>query len=112
MPRCSIIIPVYNRVSLTRQCLQALQDCTSKGVDFEIIVADDGSTDLTPQFLATYSDHIHVVTQPTNSGYASACNEGAAIGTGEYFVFLNNDTIAQIGWLEALIDYATAHPGA
>ncbi len=92
MPRCSIIIPVYNRASLTDQCLRALVASGSESVDYEIIVVDDDSTDSTRQFLASYGDSIHIVRHTANTGFATACNDGAAIASGEYLVFLNNDT--------------------
>ncbi len=112
MPRCSIVIPVYNKASLTRQCLDALLVTTTETVDVEIIVVDDGSRDATPELLAACGDRIRVVTHPTNRGFASACNDGAAVATGDYLVFLNNDTIPKAGWLDALVRYAEAHPEA
>jgi GT2 family glycosyltransferase len=112
MPRCSIIIPVYNYASLTDQCLSALVASGSQSVDYEIIVVDDDSTDSTWQLLASYGDSIHIVRHTTNTGFATACNDGAAIASGEYLVFLNNDTIPTTGWLEALVRYADHHPDA
>lgn len=112
MPRCSIIIPVYNRASLTDQCLRALVASGSESVDYEIIVVDDDSTDSTRQFLASYGDSIHIVRHTANTGFATACNDGAAIASGEYLVFLNNDTIPTTGWLEALVRYADRHSDA
>jgi GT2 family glycosyltransferase/glycosyltransferase involved in cell wall biosynthesis len=104
----SIIIPVFNQVALTTQCLQAIvgrEDC-------EIIVVDDGSTDLTPQTLMDFGECLKVVEHAANTGFAQSCNDGAAQAHGQYLVFLNNDTIPQPGWLEALIGYADSHPEA
>lgn len=112
-PTCSIVIPVYNRAALTRQCLRSLLDGPPQGsVDFEVIVVDDASTDMTERLLAGYADRIRLVRHPANSGFASACNDGAASAAGDYLVFLNNDTLPQPGWLDALVDYAEAHPNA
>jgi GT2 family glycosyltransferase/glycosyltransferase involved in cell wall biosynthesis len=110
--RCSIIIPVHNKASLTQQCLDTLLACSPQSVDFEIIVVDDGSTDMTLQLLAGYGDQVHAVTHSTNTGFATACNDGAAVASGEYVVFLNNDTIPQTGWLDALVSYADSHTSA
>ncbi len=112
MPQYSIIIPVYNRASLTSQCLNALLAAGSESVDFEIIVVDDASTDLTQRLLTGYGDQIRVVTHTANTGFATSCNDAAAVASGEYFVFLNNDTIPQAGWLDALVRYADRHPNA
>ena len=112
MSQCSVIIPVYNKASLTRQCLDALLAHPPQSTSIEIIVADDASTDVTGQLLAGYGDRIRVVRHATNAGFATSCNDGAAAAAGEYLVFLNNDTIPKAGWLDALLGYTTGHPRA
>jgi GT2 family glycosyltransferase len=109
MPRCSIVIPLYNNACLTRQCLDQVL-ANAPRCSFEIIVVDDASTDSTSRMLAPYGDRIRIVTHTKNQGFATACNDGAAIATGDYLVFLNNDTIPQAGWLDALVDYSSARP--
>jgi GT2 family glycosyltransferase len=115
LPKYSIIIPVYNRASLTLQCLYSLlggAPAGGKTADCEIIVVDDASTDLTPRFLTNYDGRIRVLTHEVNSGFAMACNDGAAISSGEYLVFLNNDTIPHESWLSALGAYSVQHTKA
>jgi GT2 family glycosyltransferase len=112
MSQCSIIIPVYNRPMLTKQCLDALLAERRSGIDGEIIVVDDASNDTTAQLLTEYATHIRTVTHVKNLGFAAACNSGAAIASGQYLLFLNNDTIPTAGWLEALIAYIEEHPAA
>ncbi len=107
---CSIIIPVHNKASLTRQCLNSLLGERDSLVQREIIVVDDGSSDLTPELLRAYDRQIAVVRNETAQGFAGACNAGAAIATGDYVVFLNNDTIPQPRWLDALVDYIEDRP--
>jgi GT2 family glycosyltransferase len=112
-PRCSVIIPVHNRAVLTRQCLSALLEGEQEDVDFEIVVVDDASTDSTQQLLADYRKRgVRVVTHASNAGFAASCNEGATAASSEYLVFLNNDTIPNAGWLDALVHYAEGHPDA
>jgi GT2 family glycosyltransferase/spore maturation protein CgeB len=107
--KVSIIIPVYDKVGYTRQCLQALAANTVYA-NREVIVVDNGSTDGTKSFLATLGNQIKVLTNQTNLGFAKACNQGARAATGDYLVFLNNDTIPQPGWLEELVKVADADP--
>lgn len=107
MIRSSIIIPVYNQAALTERCLQALGEG-----DFEIIVVDDASTDNTPSLLKAMGDRIKTVDHRINHGFATSCNHGAAVASGEFLVFLNNDTLPRPGWLEALVRYADEHPEA
>lgn len=112
LPQCSVIIPVYNRASLTRQCLDALLEGQPENVDFEIVVVDDASIDTTQQLLADYHGRIRVVTHKTNTGFAAACNDGAAAASGHHLVFLNNDVMPNTGWLDALVRYAESQPDA
>ena len=109
---CTIVIPVHNKASLTRQCLNALLAQRSERVEREIVVVNDGSTDLTEQLLTAYAGRIRAASHPTARGFAHACNAGAALATGRYLVLLNNDTLPRPGWLRALVSYAEAHPAA
>jgi GT2 family glycosyltransferase len=107
---CSIVIPVFNRASVTRQCLNALLAELPDSV--EVIVVDDGSRDTTPELLESHGDRVRVVTHERNLGFASACNDGAAASSGGFVVFLNNDTLPVAGWLDELVAYAERHERA
>lgn len=108
----SIVIPVHNKATITRQCLDALLAEPDDGLDREIIVVDDGSSDLTPSVLASYGHGIRVIRNETALGFAGACNAGAATARNEFIVLLNNDTIPTTGWLANLVAHAVAHPEA
>jgi GT2 family glycosyltransferase len=112
MTRCSVIIPVFNLATVTRQCLDHLLDDQPARCDWELIVVDDASRDNTADVLQAYGNSIRVVTHRENTGFATACNDGARAATGDLVVFLNNDTIPLSGWLDALVAYAGAHPRA
>ena len=108
-PTCSIVIPLFNRAELTRQCLTALAEVTS-GVTAELILVDNASTDETPALLAQLGASVRVIRNETNLGFAKACNQGAAAARGRYIVFLNNDTVPLEGWLSALVDVVERRP--
>jgi len=110
VPACSIIIPVFNKAALTRQCLDAV--IHTSGTNYEVIVVDDASSDDTQEMLKGYGNNVRVVTHAANKGFATSCNDGAAMAKGDFLVFLNNDTIPRNGWLNALSDYAQEHPHA
>jgi O-antigen biosynthesis protein len=101
--RVSIIIPVFNKIDYTFQCLSALLTEINLR-DTEIIVVNNASTDETSQVLAHFSDSIRVLENTHNRGFVEACNQGADIASGKYLLFLNNDTVVQAGWLVSLLD--------
>lgn len=79
----------------------------------EVVVVDDASDDGTVERFQNYDPHITIVAHERNQGFAVSCNDGAsAAGDVEYLVFLNNDTVPLAGWLDALVDDITEHPGA
>ena len=100
-PRASIVIPVFDQLAHTLRCLQALA-AHPPHAGCEVIVVDDGSVDGTQQALAAIAG-LRYLRREENGGFIAACNDGAGIARGEYLVFLNNDTIPQPGWLDALL---------
>lgn len=108
-PVASIVIPVFDQFAHTRDCLWALAT-HPPGVPVEIIVVDDGSTDATRERLPQVAG-LRFHRRPSNGGFIAACNDGAALARGEYLVFLNNDTVPQPGWLDALLSTFDTHPG-
>ncbi|HWD10253.1 MAG TPA: glycosyltransferase family 2 protein [Solirubrobacteraceae bacterium] len=110
MTAASLVIPVHGRASLTQRCLDTLLPRLPAAC--EAIVVDDASSDSTPALLSAYGTAVRVLSLPTNVGYARACNAGAALALHDTLVFLNNDTEALPGWLEALAAYAREHPAA
>jgi GT2 family glycosyltransferase/tetratricopeptide (TPR) repeat protein/glycosyltransferase involved in cell wall biosynthesis len=104
VPIVSIIIPLFNKVEYTRQCLEGMARLTTSLIDYELVLVDNASTDGTSELLRTLSGDVTIITNLTNLGFARACNQGARLATSDYLVFLNNDTIPKTGWLEALVD--------
>ncbi|MGE3979361.1 MAG: glycosyltransferase [Nitrospira sp.] len=105
---CSIVMPVWNRVELTKDCLTALAGLKDQP-EYELIIVDNGSTDGTTDFLRQLSGDVRIIVNEENLGFAKACNQGAAAAWGKYLVFLNNDTIPQPGWLAALAAEVDGH---
>lgn len=110
-PSASVIIPVYNNWQYTRRCLASL-DAAGYRNQVEVIVVDNASADETPVRLKNEFPWVKVIRSPQNLGFAAACNTGAAAATGQYLVFLNNDTEVERGWLEALLAACEAEHGA
>ena len=100
-PKVSIVIPVYNQFEYTYNCLESILKKSGE-IPYEIIIADDCSTDLTKD-LEKATEGIKIVRSEKNLRFLLNCNNAAQHATGEYIVFLNNDTQVQTGWLDSLV---------
>jgi GT2 family glycosyltransferase/glycosyltransferase involved in cell wall biosynthesis len=111
VPLVSIIIPAFNNLPLTRRCLHSLK-ANSTPVPHEVIVVDNASTDGTREFLRAEqtAGRLTAFLNEQNTGFAHACNQGAAAARGKYVLFLNNDTEVRSGWLAPLVQTAEADP--
>jgi GT2 family glycosyltransferase len=106
---CSIVIPLFNRVDLTAQCLRSLIANTA-GVDYEVVIVDNGSTDATPELCAGLGGSAVVIRNEENLGFAAACNQGARAASSDRVLFLNNDTQPMPNWLPPLLDTMESEP--
>ncbi len=101
-PVVSIVVPVYGQLPYTLNCLDSLRRHESR-FRFEVVVYDDRSPDtVTGEFLPQV-DWINYVLADENRGFIHACNAGASVSRGQYFVMLNNDTRVVPGWLDEMI---------
>jgi hypothetical protein len=94
----SVIVPTLNEEKYLPSCLRSLRNQDYEG-DFEIIVADGGSTDKTLDVAEAMSDRV-IVTRKCPVG--AARNEGAKTAKGETVAFIDADTWASTGWLSAI----------
>ncbi len=101
-PKVSIIIPVYNQWNYTYNCLKSIKENTV-GIDYEIIIADDNSSDETVNIESYFRNIIHV-RNPENKMFLLNCNNAAKHAKGKYILFLNNDTNVQADWLSSMIE--------
>ena len=100
-PKVSVIIPVYNQIGYTYACLVSILEHT-KDVSYEVIIADDVSTDATKD-LDRYARGLVICRNQTNQGFLRNCNNAAKAARGQYLMFLNNDTQVTEGWLSSLV---------
>ena len=109
-PMVSIIVPVCNQIRYTLACLHAVYLHVER-IDYEIIVADDASTDQTPVVFGRPFQNLVYRRSPVNLGFLRNCNQAAKTARGQYLVFLNNDTIVLPGWLDELLKTFALDPG-
>ena len=99
----SVVLATYNWPQALRFCLQCLSEQTDK--NFEVVIADDGSTDETAQLIKSCSQSLdikikHVWQQDVGFRKAMILNKAMAESAGEYLVFLDGDCLAQPDFIE------------
>lgn len=107
-PLVSIIVPAYNNYRMTMHCLASVLD-NSDGIDYEVIVADDASSDLTVS-IHERVHNIHVARSGENQGFLLNCNAAAARARGRYLLLLNNDTAVTENWLYPMLSLLESRP--
>ncbi len=107
-PALSVIVLNYNGRAWLPGCIEAL--VAQRGAPaFEILLVDNGSTDGSAAFARERWPAVRVIDSGGNLGFAEGNNVGARAARGEWLVFLNNDTVADPGWLAGLAAEAAAH---
>lgn len=102
--RLSVIIVNYNVKYFLEQCLYSVQKAC-RGIDAEIIVVDNNSTDDSKGFLGTGFAKVNFIWNSSNIGFARANNMAAAMAKGEYILFLNPDTLVSEDCFEKCIAF-------
>jgi GT2 family glycosyltransferase/glycosyltransferase involved in cell wall biosynthesis len=100
-PEISIIIPVYNNLKYTLNCLKSLNK--TKDVSLEVILIDDASTDGSTSTLRKIIG-VKLIENIENMGFIRSSNIGAKSSNGKYILLLNNDTIVVDNWLKPLME--------
>jgi len=105
----SIITVSYHQAALTADLLHSITRC-AQGEAVEVIVVDNGATeDNGDVFKAVFPNLVYIRSQE-NLGFAGGNNLGIQHATGDYLLFLNNDTEITAGFIETLRDELDRHP--
>lgn len=102
-PPVSIIVAARGRHRLTRACVRSLLALDYPGEPPEIIIVDDASDP--PLAPALDGLPVRLLRLERNVGQSAARNLAAAEAAGEVLAFIDNDCIAERGWLRALVPY-------
>jgi glycosyltransferase involved in cell wall biosynthesis len=106
-PAVSVIIPAYNQARYLRKAIQSVLEQTDP--DFELLVVGDGSTDETPQGLASIHDpRMRVVRQP-NAGLSAARNTGIRESSAPLVTRQASDEFFQLDKLSIQKEYLDHH---
>jgi GT2 family glycosyltransferase len=103
-PSLSVLVLSWNGRAHLEVCLAALERQNPPGVDWEILVLDNGSTDGTADWVRGRHPGVRLVESPVNLGFCAGNNRLAELAAGDALVLLNNDARPEPGWLAALVD--------
>ena len=101
-----VVIPVLNQLEYTRQCVESLLASGTPAA--ALLVIDNGSSDATPQWLASRPD-VRSVRNAVNLGCGGAWTQGALLADADWVVLLNNDIVACDGAMQRMLDAAERH---
>lgn len=107
MPEISVVIPTYNYGRYLPTAIDSV--LAQQGVDVEVVVVDDGSTDNTQEVLGAYVGRIRVL-QQNNQGAPAARNLGLQEARGEFILFLDADDRLLPDALLSRLEYLRLHP--
>ena len=104
----SIIIVNYNTKELTAHCIDSVYE-KSEGIDFEIILVDNASSDGSREYFQNDS-RITYIYNDENLGFGRANNRGLEVAKGRDILFLNSDTLLVNNAVKILVDYLRENP--
>ena len=109
--KLSIIIVSYNVKAYLSQCIDSVHRALN-GLDGEIFVVDNHSTDNTVELLSKKYPWVHFIANDTNVGFAKANNQAIKSAKGEYILLLNPDTILGENVLRDVVSTLDGRPDA
>ena len=105
-PKLSIIIPTYNRPDRLSKCLSALASQSVDPDSWEVLVVNDGGTDVSDS-LKQWEGRLNIVPlEQSNKGPASARNLGSERARGLILAFLDDDCAAETDWVASILRHA------
>ena len=109
MMKTAVVILNWNTKNYLQEFLPSLVSST-EGLDAEVIVADNASTDGSLEMLSREFPAIRQIPLDRNYGFTGGYNRALAQVEAEYFVLINSDVEVPSGWLKPLVDWMDAHP--
>lgn len=105
MPEVSIITALFNCADLTSAYVDSLRSHTT-GVEWELVLVDDKSTDHTEELLLELEKdpRIVVIRNSENMGFSASNNRGAESASSDTLAFLNNDLLLAPGWIQPMLE--------
>ena len=111
----SIIIPCFNAIEYTKQCIESVLLQTD--INYELILINNGSTDGTKKYFDKLQNKLKlnkclkkvtIIQSTKNLGVAKALNLGISKSIGKYICYINNDVIVTKDWLRKIVKAANS----
>ncbi len=109
MNRISVVIVSFNAPHFLQLCLESVS-AALKGIDGEIIVVDNASTEECVPMIRSNFPEVRLIVNKENVGFSRASNQGAKVAESTYLLILNPDVILPEDSLKNALTYARAHP--
>ncbi len=109
MSELSVILVSFNDWIHLEKCLQSLLAVPPEK-NLEVVVVDNNSSDGSPGLVKDRFPEVKLIRNEKNLGFARACNLGIQASAGEFVLFLNNDTIANVQALSVLLEKIRENP--
>ena len=107
---CSVVMPLYNKEDEVASCISSVLSQSFK--DFELIIVNDGSTDLSVQVVDSFKDSRISIINQQNFGVSAARNTGVRHAQSELIVFIDADDLWQQDFLATIIALRDDFPQA
>lgn len=106
MAAISIIIVNWNSGKQLYECIRSISNAERKGIEMDkIVVVDNASKDDSLLGIEVIELPLYIIKNPTNRGFAAACNQGADVCTSDYLLFLNPDVVLFKDSLRIPVDF-------
>ena len=106
----SVVVVTWNGLQRLGDSLPAIVG--QRGVQHEVILVDNGSTDGTAAWVRDAYPSVRLVELSRNTGFAAGNNRGFEAARAPLIATINNDAIPDADWLAQLVNAASAHPDA
>lgn len=105
-----VVIVGLNARSFVRGCLDSLPQAEWRGITYEAVYVDNGSSDGTVAEIRANYPGVKVIDNGYNAGFCKAANQGARIANSRYYYFINDDTLVLGDAIALLVDYLDQNP--